>query len=121
MMSKLAMSYGSSGMVAKSASNLAASGLIDDNSTVDIILDVGGLYMLYTAEFNATSGAYRGVHMRIIKAPEEQYYGTTAASTASIHASTNSGLSFTANNDSTISIAPNSATYAVRYALYKLV
>ena len=119
-MSTLAMEYGSSGRVAKATSNVVASGIIDDATVVDIILDVGCIYMLFTAEYNASTGAFRGEHVWVIKSPEESQYGTTAASRGNVFASQNSGVTVTNNNDSTISISRSSATYAVRYALYKV-
>lgn len=119
-MSTLAMEYGSSGRVSKATSNIVASGIIDDASVIDIILDVGCMYLLQTAEYNASTGAFRGEHLWIIKSPEESQYGTTAASRGNVFASTNSGVTVTNNNDSTISISRSSATYAVRYALMKI-
>ena len=119
-MSTLAMEYGSSGRVSKATSNIVASGIIDDATVVDIILDVGCIYMLFTAEYNASTGAFRGEHVWVIKSPEESQYGTTAASRGSVFASQNSGVTVTNNNDSTISISRSSATYAVRYALMKI-
>ena len=119
-MSTLAMEYGSPGRVSKATSNIVASGIIDDASVIDIILDVGCMYLLQTAEYNASTGAFRGEHLWIIKSPEESQYGTTAASRGNVFASTNSGVTVTNNNDSTISISRSSATYAVRYALMKI-
>ena len=119
-MSTLAMEYGSSGRVSKPSSNIVASGIIDDATVVDLILDVGCIYMLFTAEYNASTGAFRGEHIWVIKSPEESQYGTTAASRGNVFASTNSGVTVTNNNDSTISISRSSATYAVRYALMKI-
>lgn len=114
-MSKLVMQYGSAGKVDQRRSAIIASGTIDDSTVVDITLDAGGVYELFTAEYNASTGAYRGHRSRLIKAPEEELYGTVASATINESASTNSGVTITMNSDSTISIARSSATYAVRY------
>ena len=82
--------------------------------------DAGGIYVLFTGEWNSSTEAYRGHHLSIIKVPELSLYGTTAIQRGSAYASSNSGVTFTANNDSTLTIAPTNANYSVRYALYKV-
>lgn len=113
----LALRYGAAGHVKANQTAIVASGLIDSSAAVDLILEPGGIYELFTAEYNASTGAYRGHRSRMIKAPEEDKFGTTAAATINESASTNSGVTITMNSDSTISIARSSATYAVRYVL----
>lgn len=92
-------------------------GTIDDASVVDLILTAGALYELFTAEYNASTGAYRGHRSRLIKAPEADVFGTTASQTINESASTNSGVTITMNADSSVSISRSSATYAVKYVL----
>ena len=121
-MSTLAMEYGSSGRVntAGTGLKLAAKGEITDASVIDFIFDPGGQYLLFSNEFNASTGAYRGHRAIVISVPEESLYGTTAVTRGNAYASSNSGITITNNNDSTVSISRSSATYAVRYALYKV-
>lgn len=114
-MNRLAMQFGTSGRVDGRKTSIIASGTIEDSSAVDIILDAGGLYELFTCEYNASTGAYRGHRSRLIKVPEIDLYGSVASATINESASTNSGVTITMNSDSTISIARSSATYAVRY------
>ena len=114
-MNSLAMQFGTAGRVDGRKTSIVASGTIEDSSAADIILDAGGLYELFTCEYNANTGAYRGHRSRLIKAPENDLYGSVASATINESASSNSGVTITMNSDSTISIARSSATYAVRY------
>ena len=117
---KLEMLYGSSGLAGTRDSSLVYSGIVDDENAVDLIFDAGGMYMLYTTEHNAPSGAYRGHRAILIKVPEDAVYGSTACAHINAAASTNSGVSITYNSDSSVTVARSSATYAVRYAVYKI-
>lgn len=113
----IAMQYGSGnyGSNSRIAKSVIYKGTIDDGSTVTLTLDAGGLFEIFTAEYNATTYAYRGHRARLVKMPEESLYGTIAAATVNEAASTNSGVTITMNADSTISIARSSSTYAVKY------
>lgn len=98
-------------------SSIIYKGTIDDATVVELQLEAGGLYELFTAEYNASTGAYRGHRSRLIKAPEEELFGTTASATVNESASTNSGVTITMNADSSVSVSRSSATYAVKYVL----
>lgn len=120
----VAMRYGSNkvgpritGGGSSGPSAIIYKGTIDDANPVILTPEAGGIYELFTAEYNATTGAFRGGHIRYIVAPEAELFGTTACQIGSDFNSTNSGVSITANSDSTISIARSSATYAVKYVL----
>ena len=94
---------------------------LGDGTTTDTLtLEAGCVYLLFTKEYNHNTGAYRGAHIRYIVAPEEARFGTDAPSLGTVSSSTNSGVTITANNDSTVSIKQSSSTYDVRYALYKV-
>lgn len=114
------MQYGGSGRASNTPSNLVYSGLIDDAETVTLIFETGGQYLLTCGEFNASTGAYRGHRASIIKVPEEQFYGSQAVQRVNLGTSTNYGVSIVENADSTVSLSRSAATYAVRYAVYRL-
>ena len=113
----VAMQYGSGnyGSNSRIAQSVIYKGTIDDGNPVTLTLEAGGLFEIFTAEYNATTYAYRGHRARLVKMPEESLYGTVAAATVNEAASTNSGVTITMNADSTISIAQSSSTYAVKY------
>ena len=95
--------------------------LLNDGSTTDTFAPVAGcIYLLFTKEYNHSTGVYRGAHIRYIVAPEEDRYGTDASSLGTVSNSTNSGVTITANADSTVSIKQSSSTYDVHYAIYKV-
>ncbi len=115
----LIMQYGAVGAAAGHNGAIIASGLIDDGTPV--ILDVfkpGGLYELTTAEHAISNSGFRGMRKILIYAPEEARFGTNALSHVNEAASTNSGVTFTWNADSTLTISQSS--YAVRYILRDL-
>ena len=100
-------------------SAIIASGLIDDG--VPVVLDMftaGGLYELTTAEYAPSNSATRGFRKILIYAPEEALFGTAALSHVNEATSTNAGVTFAWNTDSTLTISQS--TYAVRYILRDL-
>ena len=99
------------------ASDVIYSGKIEDEAEAILSLDPGGLYELFTAEYNASTGAYRGHRLVIIKAPEGELFGTVACAHGNAYASTNSGVTIGYPTDSTVTIKRSSATYAVTYVL----
>lgn len=114
----IAMQYGSRGLVSnQSSTNVLFKGTIDDSNSVTLELPAGGIFELFTAEYNASTDAYRGHRLIIIKTPEESVYGTTACAYANAEASSNSGVTITYNNDSTITLAQSSPTYNVKYVV----
>ena len=117
-MSTLIMKYGNSGVAGGNNSDMVYSGVVDDSNTDDLVFESSSIYVLYTKEYNASTGAYRGHRGVLIATPEE---GVTAAvGHTTFGASSNSGVTITYNNDGTVTIARSSATYAVKYAVYKV-
>lgn len=92
-------------------------GSIDNGGTVTLQFDPGGLYQLFTAEYNASTGAYWGHRQINIKAPESSLFGTVACAYQAAQASSNSGVTITYNTDSTVTLAQSSTTYAVIYVV----
>ena len=121
-MSTLAMEYGSSGRVNTNGVGMrqVLKGDITDATVITFIPDVGGCYLLFTKEWNASTGAYRGHRMHVVAVPEEARYGSYACQRLNTVHSDNAGVTITYVNDSTITIERSSATYAVRYAIYKV-
>lgn len=116
----LAMEYGTNKAGKGYAGlDLATSGEITDSTPVILTFDEGGMYLLFVAEYRISNGAFRGQRVISIKAPESEVFGTTAVNRGTLYSSSDSGVTLTYNNDSTLSIAQASSAYAVRYALYK--
>ena len=103
--------------VSGTASDVVYSGTIDGAMEITLTLTPGGIYELFTAEYTASTGAYRGHRLVIIKAPEGQLFGTVACAHGNAYASTNSGVTIGYPTDSTVTIKRSSATYAVTYVL----
>ena len=122
MSNSLAMQFGSGGRVNNLPANikLVASGEINDETTVTFTPEAGGLYLLATKEFNASTGAYRGHRLHVVAAPETDYFGSAACQRINTLHSDNAGVTITYVSDSTITLVRSSATYAVRYALYRM-
>ena len=95
-------------------------GEVTDGTSVVLSFAPGGMYLLFTKEWNASTGAYRGHHARFIASPEEDVFGSVIVNSGVLFSSTNAGVSFTANTDSTFTLVRSSATYAFRYALYRV-
>lgn len=93
------------------------SGVISDGQSVTLTFAAGGIYELFSAEYTAATGAYRGHRMILIKIPEAQLYGSAAAAHVTVASGGSSGVNITYNNDSSITLAQSSATYNVVYAV----
>lgn len=110
------MQYGAPSSVNNAKeSAIIASGTIDDGNAITLELQAGHLYELFTAEYNKSTFVFRGMHKWYVYAPEASIFGTVAVSHVSEAASTNSGVTITWNNDSTISLSQS--TYGVKYIL----
>ena len=119
----VSMQFGRSGGVVQNRPGLKfikGAEMTDSTATDVLSFSPGGLYLLFCKEWNASTSAFRGARVIYIAAPEEDIFGTTAISRANVYASTNSGVTLTNNNDSTLSIKQSSATYNLRYALYRV-
>lgn len=93
--------------------------VLDDTAEV-LSFVPGGIYVLFTSEWNATTGAYRGHHAYLIAAPQDELFGTTAIARISMASSTNNGMTLTNNSDSTLTLKQASTTYNWRFALYRV-
>jgi hypothetical protein len=118
----LAMQFGSGGRVSNLPANirLVEAGEVTDATTITITPEAGGMYLLCTKEWNASSGAYRGHRMHVVAAPEVDYFGSTACQRINTLHSDNYGVNIVYVADSSITLTRSSSTYAFRYAFYKL-
>lgn len=122
MSKKLAQKFGSS----DKENNLPAgirlidSGEIDDETVITLAPEPGGLYLLAVKEWNASTSAYRGHRLHVIAVPESDRYGSYACQRINTLHSDNSGCTITYVADSTITVERSSATYAVRWAFYRV-
>lgn len=116
------MQFGRSGGVVQNRSGwkFIRGGEVTDDTTEVLSFAPGGMYVLVTKEWNASTSAYRGHHAYMIAAPEEDIFGTVAIARGNMYSSSNAGVTLTNNNDSTLSIKRSSATYNFRYALYRV-
>lgn len=113
------MQYGAENSAAAGQSGaIIASGLIDDGTPITLEFEPGHLYELTTAEYTISNSAFRGMRQILIYAPESALFGTAALSHVNEATSTNAGVTFTWNTDSTLTISQS--TYAVRYILRDL-
>ena len=122
MSNTLAMEFGAVGKVNQGSAGMrmVVSGEINDETVFTFVPDAGAMYLLATNEWNASTGAYRGHRLHVVAVPEESKYGTVACQRINTLHSDNYGVSITYNSDSTIDIERSAATYAVRYAIYKV-
>ena len=98
---------------------IVASGEIAAGQSETFTPEAGGIYILYTKEFNESTKAYRGHRAILIAAPEESLFGTVACAQVNMAASTNSGSARAFPTDSTVTITANSS-YDVRYAIVRI-
>lgn len=118
----VSMQFGKSGGVVQNSPGIKyiSGGDIVDDTTVILEFAPGGIYLLFTTEWTASSGVFRGHRASLITAPEEKVFGTVAVARSSMAASQNAGVSITLNNDSTLSIKQSSTAYNWRYSLYRV-
>lgn len=118
----LAMQFGSSGTVSNLPPNikLVDSGKITDGTVHTFTPEANSGYLLFTKEFNASTDYYRGHRAVYIVTSEESVFGTGPSQHISVAASTNSGVTISYPSNGSITIARSSATYAVRFALYRV-
>ena len=119
MSKKLAMRYGNPSE-AQTPDWLDYYGVIDTDDPVELTLDEGGIYNLYTLEYRVDTGAIRGYRQMMIVVPVGDSYGTTSVGHQSMASSTNTGVTVTYESDSTITLARSSSSYEVRYAIQKI-
>ena len=99
---------------------LVTSDVLTGTESKVIEFEPSGCYLLFCNEWTTSSGAYRGHRVVSIVTPEPDLFGTTAIARGNAYSSTNSGVTLTNNNDSTMTIAGSSATYSVRFWLYRV-
>lgn len=115
------MRYGQrmSGQPGGGGMELISSGVVEPGDSVTLSLTAGALYLLAVKQYRFDTGAYRGINVLVVAAPEGDLFGTTAVAHASAASDgTNSSITYPAN--STVVVAPSSNTHTVRYALYKI-
>ena len=127
---KVSMQYGSGNYTAQNligggttgpAITYVTGNTLEDGTTTDVFTpEAGGVYLLYSVEWAHSSKTYRGGHVRYITAPQADKFGTEQSQVGGIYGSSASGITITANNDSTVSIKQTSATYDLKYAIYEV-
>lgn len=118
----VSMQFGKSGGAVQNKPGLKfirGGAIVDDTAEV-LSFAPGGIYILFTSEWNATTEAYRGHHAFLIAAPEDAVFGTVAVARINMAVSTNAGVTLTNNSDSTVTVKQSSTTYNFRYALYRV-
>lgn len=80
----------------------------------------GGMYILAVESWNASTFARNGRQLNFICSPEEDIFGTVAVTRDSIASGGTARYTYTANSDSTLTLSASSASYGVRYALYRI-
>ena len=114
----LAMRYGSANELP--ANGLEYFGVLNDDDGVEMALEEGGIYMLYTSELNPNTGVVKGYRIHYILSPAGETFGTVAADHKAIVTSTNSYVTITYETDGTITLARANANTEVKYALQKI-
>ena len=96
---KVSMQFGKSGGTVQNRPGLKfiRGGEVTDGTAVVLSFAPGGMYLLFTKERNASTGAYRGHHARVIATPEEAVFGSVIVNSGVLFSSSNAGVSFTAN------------------------
>ena len=120
----VAMQYGAKGkatQILPSALTFVMGDELDDGTTTDTFTpEAGGCYILFSVEWAHTSKTYRGSHVRYITAPHADKFGSEASQVGGMYGSSASGITITANADSTVSIKQTSSTYDLKYSIYKV-
>lgn len=80
----------------------------------------GGMYILAVESWNASTFARNGRQLNFICSPEEDIFGTVAVTRDSIVSGGTARYTYSANNDSTLTLSASSSAYGVRYALYRI-
>ena len=121
-MSILSMQYGSPGNPVKNKLGVKfiKGGTIVDDTTEVLTFDAGGIYILACVQWTASSGARQGRQISFICAPEQDVFGTAACTREAMATGGTARVSYTLNNDSTISIKQTDASYNWRYVLYRI-
>jgi len=122
MSKRLIEQFGSSGKVTNypQGMKLIESMELTDASVYTLVPEAGSMYLIFSREYNVSNNNFYGERMVILSAPEPAKYGTTACNHGSVYASANAGVSIGYPNDSTVTIQRSSATYAVRFAVYRV-
>lgn len=121
-MINVSMQFGKNGGTVQNRPGLKfiRGGEVTDGTAVALSFAPGGIYVLFTKEWVVSSGAFYGHRAILLTAPENDIFGTTGMTRSSMAASSNSGVTLTHNSDSTITLNRSAATYAFRYALYRV-
>lgn len=122
MIRNVSMQFGRAGTVPKNTPGIRfiQGDTIQDNTTVALSFAPGGIYLLFSSQWTLADGTRQGRQAWLICAPEEEKYGTTAITRESLASGGTARVTYTNNNDSTLSMVQTSSTYAWRYALYRV-
>lgn len=118
----VSMQFGRSGGVVQNRPGwkFIRGGEILDGSAEVFSFAPGGMYILAVESWNASTSARNGRQLNFICAPEEDIFGTVAPTRDSIVSNGTARYSYSANNDSTLTLSASSSSYGVRYALYRI-
>lgn len=118
----VSMQFGRSGGVVQNRPGwkFIRGGEILDGSAEVFSFAPGGMYILAVESWNASTSARNGRQLNFICAPEEDIFGTVAPIRDSIVSNGTARYSYSANNDSTLTLSASSSSYGVRYALYRI-
>ena len=118
----VSMQFGRAGTPAKNRPGwkYISGGEIDDGSSVILSFAPGGVYILVSVQWTASTGARQGRQVSLVCAPEEPVFGTTAPTREALATGGTARVSYTPNNDSTLTITRTNASYGWRYALYRI-
>ena len=123
-MTDVSMLYGTQRQVNNTASAKIASGTLtyvdgSEDESMTINFEPDATYLLFTSEKTISSGAQFGSRVILISTPSEDLFSTIAVSHPPIYASTNSGVTLTYDDDSTLTIAPTSGHYVI-YSVWRM-
>lgn len=129
---KVSMQYGSGNYTAQNfimngggstgpAITFVTGNTLEDGTTTDTLpIEAGKVYLLFSVEYAHSSKTYRGGHVRYITAPQSDKWGSEQSQVGGIYGSSASGITITANNNSTVTVKQTSSTYDVKYSLYEV-
>ena len=123
-MTDVSMLYGTRQGINNVPSAKIASGVLEyvdgseeESTTINFVPNA--IYLLFCSEKTTSSGAQFGSRIILISTPSDDLFGTTAVSHPEVYKSTNSGVTLTYDDDSTLTIAPTSGHYVI-YSVWRM-
>lgn len=118
----VSMQFGRSGGVVQNRPGwkYIAGGEVTDNTTVTLSFAPGGIYILISDQWTAADGTRQGRQVYLICSPEEDVFGSSAITREALITGGTARVNYTNNADSTLSLVQSGASYAWRYALYRV-